>query len=525
MAGGQRARTGPIPDLEVILEFDGSVVSFFLVFLFIYQLCSMAHRRTPSTMYATVVVKEEKENPVLNASGVGVGISAILSAAATVLAPVVSRPSVYSYHFLILPVSARIIPLAHDLVTQALPLSAMRPSITLDRPGGSSTMSPSSSSSSSLSDDDYMSMTSLDLQTPLTPGTPSKFYPHPPRFPSYPAESSSRSALTKAHHSLRRFISRFLATLSPRIPDLPVKSPHLSPTSSSSYLASLPRRAHASVRRRATFLALLALIALCTWTLFTSSLGDTQSHARPYSRGVMRNWKDWRNQAQSREGDERARLLSSASFRAAAAAANSPATHTVSTESNSGLHVSSLELSPEDELAALTAFIAALPWNALPSHVDPSRPLDPTIILDFDPSHRRARDELVALRRETWQLNPVVLFGKSRHPPTREARAILEALSVDIKNGVMDVDMADRVDGDIVLGVLGRLLRSLESGSSASASSESSESIELPLLLIGGKPVRGSDVPKLVEGGELPRMLREAGVRMAVPGKKKKGGH
>ncbi|KAL5531016.1 hypothetical protein ACEPAG_3892 [Sanghuangporus baumii] len=481
----------------------------------LYIQSSMAHRRTPSTMYATVVVKEENENPVLNASGVRVGISAILSAAATVLAP---TTSLYCQYLL---VSSRSLSFTHNLITQALPLSVMRPSITLDRPGGSSSMSPSSSSSSSLSDDDYMSMTSLDLQTPLTPGTPSKVFPHPPRFPSYPAESSSRSALTKAQHSLRRFISRFLATLSPRIPGLPVKSPHFSPASTSSYLASLPTRAHASVRRRATFLALLALIALCTWTLFTSSLGDTQSHARPYSQGVVRNWKDWRNQAQNREGDERARLLSSASFRAAAA--NSPAMHTV--ESNSAVHVSSLELSPEDELAALTAFIAALPWNALPSHVDPSRPLDPTIILDFDPSHRRARDELVALRRETWQLNPVVLFGKSRHPPTREARAILEALSVDIKNGVMDVDMVDRVDGDIVLGVLGRLLHSLESDSSASASSESSESIELPLLLIGGKPVRGSDVPKLVEGGELPRMLREAGVRMTVPGKKKKGGH
>ena len=44
-----------------------------------------------------------------------------------------------------------------------------------------------------------------------------------------------------------------------------------------------------------------------------------------------------------------------------------------------------------------------------------------------------------------------------------------------------------------------------------------------PILLIGGKPIRGSDVPKLVESGELPKMLREAGVRMAAPGKKKKG--
>lgn len=236
----------------------------------------------------------------------------------------------------------------------------------------------------------------------------------------------------------------------------------------------------------------------------------------------MRNWKDWRNRVQHREGDERARLLNSASFRAAT---DYPASHTISTDSNPAVHSSPLELSPEDELAALTAFIAALPWNALPSHVDPSRPLDPTIILDFDPSHRRARDELASLRRETWQLNPVVVFGRSRHPPTREARAVLEALSVDVKNGVMEVDMAERVDGEIVLGVLGRLVTSLEPKSSSPSSSESpeEEAVELPLLLVGGKPVRGSDVPNLVESGELPKMLREAGVRMAAPGKKKKG--
>ena len=167
---------------------------------------------------------------------------------------------------------------------------------------------------------------------------------------------------------------------------------------------------------------------------------------------------DWRDGAQRAKPDDRRTLANSALFRTAipSDSAASP-----SNTDNMRKPSSILQLTPADELAALTAFMAALPWNALPSHINPNVPLDPNIILDFDPSHPRARSEMDALRRETWQLNPVVLFGKSRNAPTREIRSALENIGVDT-NAVMQFDMADRVDSDLVMNVLRRLVSTVD---------------------------------------------------------------
>ena len=71
-----------------------------------------------------------------------------------------------------------------------------------------------------------------------------------------------------------------------------------------------------------------------------------------------------------------------------------------------------LVLSPTEELAALSAFIAALPFNVLPHSVDPSLPLDPQLVLDFDPRSESARDELDRLVEQVWSRFPVILFTK-----------------------------------------------------------------------------------------------------------------
>jgi hypothetical protein len=39
---------------------------------------------------------------------------------------------------------------------------------------------------------------------------------------------------------------------------------------------------------------------------------------------------------------------------------------------------------PEQELSALTAFMVALPQNILPTDIDPSRLINPQLVLDFD---------------------------------------------------------------------------------------------------------------------------------------------
>lgn len=119
---------------------------------------------------------------------------------------------------------------------------------------------------------------------------------------------------------------------------------------------------------------------------------------------------------------ERRRLLSSASFRGATLLPGSkPQPPSADASANANINdatanPNAFTLTPRDELAALTAFMAALPWNALPAHVDARAPLDPELVLDFDVRRdaARAREELTALRRDTWGVNPVVVFGKVR---------------------------------------------------------------------------------------------------------------
>ena len=69
-------------------------------------------------------------------------------------------------------------------------------------------------------------------------------------------------------------------------------------------------------------------------------------------------------------------------------------------------------LSPEQELGALTAFMAALPQNVIPSNIDPSRPIDPQLVLDFDTRSPEAEGEIDDVVLGAWMNNPVVLFTK-----------------------------------------------------------------------------------------------------------------
>lgn len=72
-----------------------------------------------------------------------------------------------------------------------------------------------------------------------------------------------------------------------------------------------------------------------------------------------------------------------------------------------------LSLSPTEELAALSAFIAALPHNVLPLSVNPDESLDPQLVLDFDPRGETAREELDRVVEQVWARFPVMLFAKA----------------------------------------------------------------------------------------------------------------
>ena len=72
-----------------------------------------------------------------------------------------------------------------------------------------------------------------------------------------------------------------------------------------------------------------------------------------------------------------------------------------------------IALTPEQELAALSSFIISLPdQNILPPSVDPSQPIDPQLILDFDTRADGAEAELKRLVAATWENYPVVMYTK-----------------------------------------------------------------------------------------------------------------
>lgn len=76
------------------------------------------------------------------------------------------------------------------------------------------------------------------------------------------------------------------------------------------------------------------------------------------------------------------------------------------------LRLSELRLHQDEELATLVSFIASLGANALPDNLDPMKPLDPQLVVDFDTRVEGARAELTALVYETWASYPVVIFSK-----------------------------------------------------------------------------------------------------------------
>jgi hypothetical protein len=73
------------------------------------------------------------------------------------------------------------------------------------------------------------------------------------------------------------------------------------------------------------------------------------------------------------------------------------------------------QLEPQEELAALLAFITSTTANALPD-LDPSEPLEPSVILDFDWSSPRARSDLDIMIDDIKSRYPVVLIGRMRDP-------------------------------------------------------------------------------------------------------------
>jgi len=159
-------------------------------------------------------------------------------------------------------------------------------------------------------------------------------------------------------------------------------------------------------------------------------------------------------------------------------------------------------LTPEQELGALTAFMVALPQNVLPTDIDPNRPIDPQLVMDFDTRVPEAEEEIDDVVIDVWMGNPVVVFEKLRSPVSRELKSILDAMDLKPPPTIFDIDQ--RADADVLTPLLFRL----------------TNSTELPILLIGGNSVGSIDTIRQLEAdGKLKELVIRAG---AIPDSSKK---
>jgi len=79
-----------------------------------------------------------------------------------------------------------------------------------------------------------------------------------------------------------------------------------------------------------------------------------------------------------------------------------------------------VHLTKKGELAAVSSFLASLSSrNHIPLFVDPSSPIDPQLILDFDTRAPWAAKEVQAMVDDVWSRNPVFLYSKVCVLPAR----------------------------------------------------------------------------------------------------------
>lgn len=164
--------------------------------------------------------------------------------------------------------------------------------------------------------------------------------------------------------------------------------------------------------QRTTFLALFALILVSCYVLLVSQSSLVPITAHDHTRD--RSFSGLAAQKLSRISSEAYRLAALHKYRHSKATSSS-SSHT-ETASDAALPL--LQFTAEQELAAITNFLAS-PQNVIPSNVNPARPIDPQLVLDFNTHSPQAIQEVEQLVADSWARYPVVLYSKvrERHIP------------------------------------------------------------------------------------------------------------
>ncbi|KXN82653.1 hypothetical protein AN958_02330, partial [Leucoagaricus sp. SymC.cos] len=105
------------------------------------------------------------------------------------------------------------------------------------------------------------------------------------------------------------------------------------------------------------------------------------------------------------------------------------------------------------ELTAVSGFLASLPQNQIPSFVDPSTPIDPQLVLDFDARSPRAHQEVQAMVQDVWSRNSVFPYSRVMlFFSFAQCKSLLNSLRLKPAPTIIDVDMRD--DADVLIPML-----------------------------------------------------------------------
>ncbi|EKM54653.1 uncharacterized protein PHACADRAFT_258644 [Phanerochaete carnosa HHB-10118-sp] len=248
--------------------------------------------------------------------------------------------------------------------------------------------------------------------------------------------------------------------------------------------------------QRTTFLALFTLVVVSVYVLLVSQpslspIGNPQGSDKSFASIAT----------------QRLSRLSEKAHRLTAVHRKRPQGTTTSTfEADATTDtLPALQLTPEQELAAVTTFLASLPQNVIPSNVDPSKPIDPQLVLDFDTRNPQALTEIAQLEHDAWVRYPVVFYSKMHSPISRDLEKII--LELNLLPGPAIIPVEYRPDEEVLRPLLERL-----TGAS-----------ELPILLVGGKIIgTPQEVKYMHSKGSLARAISDAGA--IVDGLRKKKG-
>lgn len=167
-----------------------------------------------------------------------------------------------------------------------------------------------------------------------------------------------------------------------------------------------------------------------------------------------------------------------------------------------------IHLTDKQELAAVSSFLTSLSsQNHIPLFVDPSNPIDPQLILDFDTRAPRAAKEVQAMVDDVWSRNPVFLYSKHYSSASRDVKAILDKFHLKPSPTIIDVDTRD--DADVLIPMLQRL---------TSVS-------DFPILIVAGEVIGSTrDVHRMIGDGTLRKMIAQSGALIGG-GRRKKHKH